>query len=395
MGLLKKAVNEQAYLKAGIFGNAGSGKTTTSSHLAMAIAHKIGKSRPVAFFETEAGSDFLVGRYEQEGIELLRVKSHSLADLISVAKEAEEQCSCLIVDSITHVWNNVCDSKLKAINNGRKTKAERENRKFYPLDKLEFQHWADVKRQWAIWTSAFLNSRLHIIVCGRAGGTYEFETNEETGKKELQKTGTKMKAEGEFGYEPSLLLEMERIQKGADVGSGWLHRVHVLKDRTDCINGKAFTFEKPRSEYKKGDWEQTFKPFKSVFDHLNIGGVHVTYDATRSSVEMFPGTDGDSQRDMRAKRVAIALEEVEGSITLLWPGQDKDTKQIKQVVLQTLWCTKSWIAVQSLPLEQIEAGMRILQALEDSQAELTTADSVIAAIESLKNTPEASNNVAA
>jgi len=169
----------------------------------------------------------------------------------------------------------------------------------------------------------------------------------------------------------------------------------VLKDRTDCINGKAFTFEKPRSEYKKGDWEQTFKPFKSVFDHLNIGGVHVTYDATRSSVEMFPGTDGDSQRDMRAKRVAIALEEVEGSITLLWPGQDKDTKQIKQVVLQTLWCTKSWIAVQSLPLEQIEAGMRILQALEDSQAELTTADSVIAAIESLKNTPEASNNVAA
>ena len=35
-------------------------------------------------------------------------------------------------------------------------------------------------------------------------------TDEESGKKNLEKTGIKMKAKGELGYEPSLLVLMER-----------------------------------------------------------------------------------------------------------------------------------------------------------------------------------------
>lgn len=364
MGILKEAKNEQAFLKAGLFGNAGSGKTTTASYLAMGIANAFGNKKPVAFFETEAGSDFLVDRFRQEGITLLRVKSHALADLIEAVKEAKEACSCMIVDSITHVWNEVCEAKLRAVNSARERKAKNENRKFYPIEKLEFQHWADVKREWAKWTELFLNTNLHIIVCGRAGGTWEFETNEDTGKKELQKTGTKMKAEGEFGYEPSLLIEMERVQKGATPGSGWLHRAHVLKDRTDTINGLTLNFEKPKGGYKTGDWKRTLKPFEPVFKSLNIGGQQHTFDSSRTSEELFPGNEGESDAARRAKRVEIALEEMQGILTAIWPGQDATSKQAKGTTIEGIFGCHSWAAVAARSLEELERGVKIMLKLK-------------------------------
>lgn len=358
MGLLQKAVNQQAFLKAGIFGEAGSGKTTTASYLAMAISNAHGNKKPVAFFETEAGSDFLIPKFEAEGIELLRIKSHSLADLLTAANEAESSCSCLIVDSISHVWEELCRAKLDAINKFRAKK------NLYKLDKLEFQHWADVKRAWAVWTAKYLNSKLHIIVCGRAGGVWQFDTNDETGKKELQKVGSKMKAEGEFGYEPSLLIEMERVAKGGIAGSGWKHCAYVLKDRTDTINGLKFEFEKPRNTYKIGDWKATFKAFKPAIDSLNIGGEQMTIDTQRTSETLFPGQDGESGGQMRAKQVDIALEEIEETIKLLWPGSDATSKQTKILVLETLFSTRSWTAVQSKSLEDLQYSVRVLKHFE-------------------------------
>jgi hypothetical protein len=382
MGLLKPAVNEQAYLKAGTFGGAGSGKTTTASHIALAISNRLGNKQPVAFFETEAGSDFLVDRFKEEGVPLLRVKSHSLADLQSVVKEAEKECSCLIVDSITHVWQEVCEAKLRAVNAARKKKGN------YLIDKLEFQHWGDVKREWAKWTSLFLNASLHIIVCGRAGNVWDVEVNEESGKKEIIKGQSKMKAEGEFGYEPSLLIEMERVPKGNAAGAGWIHRAHILKDRTDTINGMAFDFERPKKGYKKGDWAKTFKPFQPVIDHLNIGGQHITYDTTRTSETLFPGADGESRSENRGKRVTIALEEIQGALVALWPGMDAGSKAAKAVAIEALFGTRSWTAVESKSLEDLEfslKGLRIFEANYKDNLSFESADALRSAIGSCKS----------
>lgn len=381
MGILTKAVNQQSFLKAGIFGDPGSGKTTTASYLAMAISHKLGNKKPIAFFETEAGSDFLVERFDAEKIELLRVKSHSLADLMEAVKEAEQSCSVLIVDSITHVWNELVEAKLKATNRAREAKAKRENRTYYPLEKLEFQHWADVKREWGRWTTLFLNSKLHVIVCGRAGGIWETEKNEETNKREIQKVGTKMKAEADFGYEPSLLIEMVRVPKGNEAGSGWQHRAHVLKDRTDTINGLAFSFEKSRSGYKAGDWQRTFKPFDPVIAHLNLGGEHLTVDATRTSEKLFPGQDGESQGEYLRQRAVIAVEELEGSMVALWPGRDAASNAMKGAVIEALFGTRSWTAVQHKKLSELEAAVRVMKKIE---AQIKSLDTPLNTVEELK-----------
>lgn len=356
MALLKKAVNEQAYLKGGMFGFPGSGKTTTASMLAIGIAKRLADGKPVAFFDTETGSDFLIPKFQAEGVELLVVKSTAFPDLLAAGKEAEAACSVLIVDSITHVWNDLNEAQLAAVNAGLKKK----NRQ--PLRKLEFQHMAEVKRTWATWTTFFLNSRLHILVCGRAGYEWDFETNDD-GKKELIKVGTKMKAESEFGFEPSLVIEMERVSKGNEAGSGWLHRAHILKDRTDTINGKAFDFQKPTKTYKAGDYAATFKPFESVFNALNIGGHHVAIDTTRTNDGVFDES-GDSEQTRRVKRVTIALEEIQGALVALWPGQDAASKAMKMAAIETLFHTRSWSKVESLPLETLEARLKILRAYE-------------------------------
>lgn len=361
MGLLMEATNEQAYLKAGFFGTAGSGKTTTASYLAMAISKKLGDGKPVAFFETEAGSDFLVERFKEEGIKLLRKKSHALADLIAVAKEAEGQCSVLIIDSISHVWAELCEAKLQAVNKFRKS------RNWDPIDKLSFEHWADVKREWGRWTTFFLNSNLHIIVCGRAGNVWEYETNEK-GKKELIKGESKMKAEGEFGYEPSLLIEMARESKGNEPGQGWKHRAFVLKDRTDTINGMVFDFERAKKGYKKGDFAITFKPFEPVIKALNIGGIQNTVDEKASSERLFPEEGGSNYQHI-AKQKEIALEEISASLDLMFSSRSDDGKNSRTVVVEAIFGTRSKAAMEKKPLEELRVGIRALAALEEALKE--------------------------
>lgn len=343
MAILKKATNTQAFLKAGFLGFPGSGKTFTASLFAMQIAKKVGGDKPVAFFDTESGSDFLIPKFKEAGIELLTIKSQAFKDLLTVGKEAEETCSVLIVDSVTHVWRELCDTYRKRRN----------------IQKLQFQHWADIKGQWQEWTRFYLNSKIHIIVLGRSGFEYDFDTDED-GKKELIKTGTKMKVESEFGFEPSLLIEMERVRKDSEIGSGWIHRAHILKDRTDTINGKAFDF----SADNKGR-EATYKAFEPVLNALNIGGEHVGFiDSDSSELITERGTD----YGQKAKRAEIALEEIKHSLGVLYPGMTDAAKQAKAAICEELLGARVWSAVETKPLTELETAVKVLRKMEQDFA---------------------------
>ena len=64
MALLKKAQNQTAFLKAGIMGFQGSGKTYTAVDLAIGLT-KLSKGTKVAFYDTETGSDFHIKKFEE------------------------------------------------------------------------------------------------------------------------------------------------------------------------------------------------------------------------------------------------------------------------------------------------------------------------------------------
>lgn len=335
MGLLRPAMNQTAFLKAGILGFEGSGKTRTAVELALGIT-RLTNGKKVAFYDTETGSDFHIQRFKDHGIQLDVAKTRAFKDLLMTVREAEQNgYSALIIDSISHVWKELC-SAYKA----------RLNRK----NGLYMQDWGNLKAEWQQFTDLYLNSKLHILMLGRAGYEYDMDENDETGKKEIVKVGTKMKVEGEMGYEPSLLIEMLRVRKsdeGDKDSKGFINRAVILKDRTDTMNGKTIDFP-------------TFKDFMPVVKFLNLGGDHLGVDTSRSSEDMFDKPDWSASE--RQRRTEIALEEIKEALILKdLDGTSVDAKKGRTEVLMKVFGTSSWTAISSLRLDDLLDGVTRLK----------------------------------
>jgi hypothetical protein len=304
------------------------------------------------------------------GIELLVVKSRAFADLVEFVSEAESRCSVAIVDSITHVWDELRDAYEKKL--GRTTG-------------LEIWDWAPIKREWRQFTDAYLNSRIHMIVCGRAGDVYAREWNDERQKYEVVVTDTKMGTEKELAYEPSLLVELERVSlrqmKGGDKcekgkrGRGWTHRATVIKDRTDAMNGAQID-------------NPTFESFLPVIERLNIGGTHVGIDTSRDSQGLFASPELSTNE--RRRQVEIALEEVQEALTLGGlDGTAAEAKRQRVALLKRVFGTSSKTAIEGMSLEHLQAGLRTLRqdlglaASSDQSEGQSREDSVVAGTEAL------------
>lgn len=153
-----------AFAKVGIYGSAGSGKTRTATEIAIGLHKAIGSNKPIVVFDTEPAFSFMLPIFEQAGIELLVAdESRALIDLMKFIDEAEKISNVAIIDSITHIWRDAQDSDLKKVNMQRKGKGQR------AIQALEFHHWKPIKAAWAEFTDRFLSSKIHVIVCGRAG----------------------------------------------------------------------------------------------------------------------------------------------------------------------------------------------------------------------------------
>jgi len=328
MSIFKQTTNSQAYLKAAFLGFAGAGKTHTAALLASGLHKRIESKAPILFLDTETGYDWIKKSiFVPEGIESESAKTRAFSDLIPAVKEAEAKKGILIIDSVTHFWREFCDSYQKKMKRSR----------------LQFQDWSYLKSEWAKFTDEFINSQCHIIICGRAGFEYDFETDDD-GKKELVKTGIKMKAETEMGYEPSLLVLMERSM---NMETKKIERVaQILKDRSNRIDGMSFS-------------SPTFESFKPHVDFLNLGGEHVGVDLTRTSEAIIPGRDPEGDR---RRRVEIALDEIESILVLHYPGTGKEEKAAKATILKEIFDTNSWERIKTFSLEKLRAGFEEIRA---------------------------------
>lgn len=378
MGLLKKATVEQAAAKVGIFAPQGAGKTTTALLLSIGLSKTFHKGAPIAFMDTENGSDYVVPIADMEGVELRNFKSRAFKDMKAGLREAQDSgCCAFIVDSYSHPWKELCDTF--------KAKSKRK--------KLEFHHMDELKSLWQGWTDLMLNSPLHVILAGRLGYVWDREEDDEDGTKgDLIKLGTKMKSESEAGYEPSLLIEMEGIQPEASrqkktrAKSGTItHHAYVLKDRWRILNGRTFTF-KDMNEYKAGGYLSVFNAFRPHFDRLAIGKEQRAVDNTRTSEALFDG-NGDSAHQQRARRVQIALEVIQATLVKLWPGgpgESVKSKALKALAVETLFETRSWTQVESLSLEKLELGLdalaRFEEAVEDGKSDAVSDSTACTAL---------------
>ena len=332
MTLFKPAETTSAFLKMGFMGFAGSGKTYTASSTAVGlICHMRELSLPAAnkplfFLDTEKGSDWVARKIKEAGVELYTAKTRAFADLVAAVDEAERNASILLVDSITHFWVELCQAYC--------TKKARDLR--LASYRLQFQDWAFLKAEWRKFTDRFVNSSLHIILCGRAGYEYDY-FEDDNKKKQLEKTDIKMKAEGEMGYEPDLLVLMER---DTDVHTKEVsHVATVMKDRSTELDGKKFV-------------NPGFADFLAHVRLLNLGGRQLGIDTSRTSEHLI-ATD---KKDWNPVQRRIVVDEIQTLLVLHVPGLAAADKKRKAELIRKHF-NASWTEIEEvMPLFDLRAG---------------------------------------
>jgi len=338
MELFKAAQHEAAYLKCGLYGGNGSGKTYTASLVAIGLSKMIESEKEVFFLDSESGSDYVIPLFKKAGVKLQVAKSRAFQDLLEAVDIAEENGSVLIIDSITHYWDELMESYKKKKN----------------LTRLFIQHWSELKPTWRVFSEKFVASRLHIILCGRSGDVWADVADDE-GTKELKRIGTRMRTEKELGYEPSLLVEMEKVIQGDRPGSGWTHRAWVEKDRFDVMNFK--NFDNPQ-----------FSDFLPHIELLNIGGNHMALDTDRNSQDMFE--KGNTGAEYYKKREQT-LEKIKNEINLMLPGMDAKTKTDRILLTKEIFGTHSWSEICEMDVATLMNG---LTDIETKHSKLSDGD---------------------
>ena len=344
MGLLTTLGTGQGHLKAGFQGFNKSGKTYTATVLAVETRKFFDLKGPIGFFDTEGGSEYVAPMILRDtGMAPVGIRSRSIDDLMAVTEECvKDGVSVLLVDSMSHIWKDVMDSYLRRVNEVRAGKGKPAR------SALEFQDWGPLKAKFNKFTDLYLNSPLHIVICGRAGYTYDYEQNEETGKKELIKTGIKMKTEGEFGFEPSLLVEMERVQSLMGDGPRLVHRATVIGDRFGVIDGKEA--DNPGGEF--------FHPYLKCLKP----GSHAAIDMSpKTDPEVNP--DGDAEWARERKTRTILCEEIMGELLKAWPGQSAADKAAKAAALEKVFQTRSWTAVEGMQSDRLRVGLEDIRGV--------------------------------
>lgn len=333
---LKKLSNTRPFAKIGIQGFAGDGKTYTAALIAVGIHKLIGSKKPIAIFDTERASKALIPLFDKNNIEVLvDEENRSLAALNSVIAECENGAAdILIIDSITHVYEEFMKAYMTE---KRKTR-------------LEFQDWGVIKPAWKTgFSNRYVQSPLHIIFTGRSGYEYENEVNADTGKREIFKSGVKMKAENETAFEPDILIDMQKVKIEKGVSRRTLKRLAtIIKDRTNMIDGKEF--ENP-----------TFKNFEPAIKVL-LNGVLVVSQSEEIK-DKFEDSD-EKFYQQKAKKERL-IEEINGSFNYMGLGTSVEHKRLKAAIFKKVFGTTTDATLSTKKLVEVELGAEAIQLFAD------------------------------
>ncbi len=140
-----------------------------------------------------------------------------------------------------------------------------------------------------------------------------------------------------MGYEPDLLVLMERE---TDMDTKRVdHVATVMKDRSTELDGKKFT-------------NPTFQSFLPHIAHLNLGGVQLGIDTSRTSEDMLV-TD---KKDWNPVQRRIVVDEIQSLMVLHIPGQAAADKKRKLELLRKHF-DASWTEIEEvMTLLRLRAG---------------------------------------
>jgi hypothetical protein len=289
-------------------------------------------------FDTERALKALKWKFDDAGIEaVIEDEERSLKALNEAMKWCEEgNADILIIDSITHVWEEFLRAYLnRPDKNGNVIKRNR----------LEFQDWGVLKPTWKeLFSTPFVMAKCHIIFTGRAGYEYTDERNEETGKREIFKSGIKMKAETETAFEPDILVLMQKVQDLISEDKKIWREAMVVKDRTTQIDGKRF---------KNPTFEDFYPAIKVLLDGTLrevVGGV-------------IPDTffEYESKYGGMVKEREILVAEIAGCFELMGLGTGATDKQVKAWTLNQVYGVNSVEMLSKRSNTLIRKGLEVIK----------------------------------
>lgn len=334
--------NIRPFLKMAFEGFAGDGKTFTATQVAIGLHKAIGSKKPIAILDTEQASKALIPLFNAANVEPIVSNSRALAAVIKAIEYCEKGgADILIIDSITHIWEDFLEN-YKA--------SKKYNRTF-----LEFADWGVIKPRWKReFSTPFVNAKCHIIFTGRAGYEYDFheQVDGATGKvkKEIHKSGIKMKAEGETAFEPDILILMEKCQDLLSEKKSIYREATIVKDRTNIIDGQ--TFKNP----KYADFEPAIKILlDGVCGNSNMNEIVDKFDH-----------ETDSTENRKIKEAILAS--IGGQFELMRLGTGKEEKGYKAAILKAFTGKTSIEEIALLPMETIRLSADKIRRVADCYA---------------------------
>lgn len=332
--MFKELENNRPFAKVAFEGFAGDGKSFTATQLAIGIHKLVNSNKPIAIFDTEKAFKALKPQFDTAGIKaVVNDENRSLEALNQAIKWCEDGNSdILIIDSITHVYESFIQAYMKSKNRTR----------------LQFDDWGTIKPMWKDkFSTPFVQANVHIIFTGRAGYEYSDE-KDENGKRQIFKSGIKMKAENETAFEPDILVLMEKDMDLLADKKTIVREATVLKDRTSLIDGKTFI-------------NPTFADFYPAIAQLLDGAIKEY--AGKDIPDTFDDWESRFSRQNRQKDTIVS--EIEGAFNLMKLGTSKEDKGLKSACLNKLFQVLSIEKLRELKVEQLQVGLDILKEFAD------------------------------
>jgi hypothetical protein len=223
-GLFQKAKRSKSYLKIGVAGVSGSGKTYGALLLARGLLG--GSLDECVVIDTENGSANLYDSLGNYSVVDFAPPFHPerYAKIIGLA--VDEGFKCIIIDSTSHEWDGeggCLDLQTKF--GGR------------------FQDWAKVTPLHKKFLDAILQSKAHVICCTRKKS--EYAVDQSGGKTKVMKMGVKDVQRDGFEYELTVAFEITTD-----------HIATSTKDRTGLFpNTQPFTITEETGKQLK-EWNE-------------------------------------------------------------------------------------------------------------------------------------------
>lgn len=350
--------------KLAIFGEQGTGKTTTACLYAAALSKEFYGGAPVWGTDPELGMQFPKRTiFTPEKIEFVQRTVPTFRAMIEDMRDAERAGACVWIVELQKIWIELL----------RTVRAKSGN------------NWGnELNALWTDYVGHFLNSKMHCIALGRVGDVTD-DLVDDKGEITKVKTGEKMKAGGSnnFGYEPHLVLRMKLEQKPKRKGgqvqenAGRMNHVaYVLKDRTWALNGQEFRWS-DKTGYKPGGYLQVWQSLRPHFVAVQETMGFVQLDTAATS-EALIDDNGNGEYYAHRQRKELMQAEIKACLDVSFAGRGKEEVQVRLAVTDLIFGVKSREAADALPMEKLERGLRILHAYEKiPQHNLDTKEAVL------------------